>query len=428
MTGFMRPVRCPVAMRSGMSKPASLKDAEWLRDPALCAVFAALRADGGEARVAGGAVRNALLGQPINDIDMATDLAPQEIIRLTESAGLSVHPTGLEHGTVTVVAGPKDARKTFEVTTLRMDVETDGRRAKVAFTDDWSVDAHRRDFTINALYCDQDGEIFDFVDGLKDLQHGQVRFVGSPAERIEEDHLRILRFFRFFAWYGEGSPDTGSLRACVSARATLAKLSRERIRQEMLKLVAAPKAASTLLLMHERKVLNAILAGRFDLARFEALAAIEGAQGLVPDPIRRLRALSGDQTAEDMRNAFVLSNDETKRLEALEHLPPLSPAFRHAERQTLLYWHGSQAVIDRTLLDWSASGLPAHDAGYAALLDDAQAWQRPKLPVGGKDLQAAGIAEGKELGRLLLALEDWWVAGGFTANKADLMARLTAIR
>ncbi|MEM1198826.1 MAG: CCA tRNA nucleotidyltransferase, partial [Pseudomonadota bacterium] len=366
--------------------------------------------------------------QPINDIDIATDQTPGDIIRLAKSAGLSVHPTGLEHGTVTMVAGPKNARHSFEVTTLRVDVETDGRRAKVAFTDDWSADAHRRDFTFNALYCDEHGEIYDLVDGLEDLRCGRVRFVGSPGERIEEDHLRILRFFRFYAWYGEGAPDADALAACVTARGALAKLSRERIRQEVLKLLTAPKAGSTLSLMHKHKVLAAILAGRIDLARFESVSAIEAAQSLAADPVRRLRALSADQTAQDLRAAFVLSNEETKRLAALETLPRLSPAFRHAERQTLLYWHGSQAVIDRLLLDWSTSEQPANDADYAALLDEAQVWQRPELPIGGKDLQAAGIVEGKELGRLLQAPEDWWVAGGFAANKAELMARLAAIR
>ena len=411
-----------------MTERLSLKEAEWLGDPALRAVLDALRQDGGEARIAGGAVRNALLGQPVNDIDIATDQTPQDIIKLAKSAGLAVHPTGLDHGTVTVVAGPKGARASFEVTTLRVDVETDGRRARVEFTDDWSADAHRRDFTFNALYCDEHGEIFDLVDGLEDLRCGRVRFVGSPAARIAEDHLRILRFFRFYAWYGQGAPDPASLAACVKARATLAKLSRERIRQEVLKLMIAPKAAQTLSLMQEHKVLASILPGRIDLPRFEQLSAIEPAQQLMPDPVRRLRALSADRTAHDLRAAFVLSNDETKRLEALDQLPPLSPAFRHAERQTLLYWHGSQAVIDRLLLDWSASALPANDADHGALLAEAQAWQKPELPIGGKDLQAVGIAEGKELGRLLQALEDWWVAGGFTASKADLLARLAAIR
>ena len=411
-----------------MMKLASLKDADWLHDPALKAVLNALRAGGGKARIAGGAVRDGLLARAVSDVDIATDQAPDEVIALAKAAGLSVHPTGLEHGTVTVVAGRDEARKAFEVTTLREDVETDGRRAKVAFTDDWAADAHRRDFTINALFCDEDGKVYDLVDGLADLKQRKIRFVGTPSERIEEDHLRILRFFRFFAWFGSGVPDADALAACVKAKARLKKLSRERIRQEMFKLFTAPAASPILGLMSEHNVLSAVLKGRTDLDRFEKLCALEIGQDFSPDPVRRLRALSADQNAGDLQQAFKLSNEETKRLAALDGLPALSPVFRHAERQTLLYWHGSQAVIDKLLLDWSVSGAEPGDADYAALLSEAQDWQRPKLPVGGKDLQAAGIPEGAELGRLLQALEDWWVAGGFKAGKAELKARLAAIR
>ena len=424
----MHLAHCPAPTRRKMSELASLKDAEWLRDEALGAVLRAMRAGGGTARIAGGAVRNGLLAQPVNDIDIATDQTPENIIKHAKSAGLSVHPTGLDHGTLTVVAGGQDGRKSFEVTTLRVDVETDGRRAKVEFTDDWAADAHRRDFTINALYCDEQGEILDFVGGLKDLRRREVRFVGSPSERIAEDHLRILRFFRFHAWYGAAEPNAQALAACVKARKSLSKLSRERIRQEFFKLAVAPGAVSTLEVMLAKSVLAPVLPGRVDLHRFARLCSVEAAQSFEPDPLRRLRALSQGQNADQLRQAFVLSNEETKRLEALGPLPPLSPVFRDAERQTLLYWHGSQTVIDKLLLDWSATTVPADDASYAAFVAEAKAWERPRLPIGGKDLQAAGIAEGKELGRLLQALEDWWVAGGFKAGKAELMARLAALR
>ena len=411
-----------------MTELRALTDTEWLHDPALSAVLQALRSGGGEARIAGGAVRDGLLGRPVSDIDIATDQAPEQVIALAKAAGLSVHPTGLEHGTVTVVAGANETRKRFEVTSLRVDVETDGRRAKVEFTDDWAADAHRRDFTINALYCDEEGTVYDLVDGLEDLHQRKVRFVGSPSDRIDEDHLRILRFFRFYAWFGVGAPDSDALAACVKAKASLAKLSHERIRQEFFKLACAPAAAPTLSLMIQTGILTLILPGHSDLGTFEKLCTLEQDLRLQPDPVRRIRALSQDQSAGDLRKAFVLSNAETKRLEALQQLPPLSPAFRHAERQTLLYWHGQQAVIDKVLLDWSAGTAKPDDPGYLALLEDAQSWQRPKLPVGGKDLQTAGVAEGEEIGRLLQALEDWWVAGGFKAGKADLMARLAALR
>ncbi len=424
----MRRAHCLIARRVEMATAPSLKGADWLKDPALKTVLDALRAKGGQARVAGGAVRDGLLGRPVNDIDIATDQAPETVMDLAKAAGLAVHPTGLKHGTVTVVAGRDEAQRTFEVTTLRLDLETDGRRAKVAFTDDWAADAHRRDFTINALYCDEQGEVFDLVGGLEDIAGRRIRFVGAPAERIGEDYLRILRFFRFFALLGQGEPDAEALEACVKARSNLAKLSRERIRQETFKLLVAPAATSTLDLMIETGVLAEFLDGKFAIESLTKLCTIEKAQQLAPDPLLRLRALSADQTAHALQSAFVLSNAETSRLRALEQLPPLSPVFRHAERQTLLYWHGQQAVIDKILLSWSESAAEADDADHAALLRDAQNWQRPKLPVGGRDLQAAGIAEGEELGRLLLALEDWWVAGGFTAEKADLMARLAAIK
>ncbi|MCP5083071.1 MAG: CCA tRNA nucleotidyltransferase [Alphaproteobacteria bacterium] len=411
-----------------MTELCALSDAEWLHDPALKTVLAALRSNGGEARIAGGAVRDGLLGRPVSDIDIATDQAPEQVIALAKASGLSVHPTGLEHGTVTVVAGSNAACRSFEVTTLRVDVETDGRRAKVEFTDDWAVDAHRRDFTINALYCNENGEVYDLVNGLDDLRQRKIKFVGTPSKRIEEDHLRILRFFRFYAWFGEGEPDADALAACVKAKASLAKLSRERIRREFFKLAIAPEAVFTLALMVETGILQTLLPGRFELEKLDRLCQIEQECQLAPDPVRRLRALSKDQSASGLQEAFVLSNAETKRLEALQQLPPLSPVFRHAERQTLLYWRGQQAVIDKVLLDWSAAAAEADDREYAALLSEAQGWQRPQMPVGGKDLQAAGIAEGKELGRLLQALEDWWVAGGFKAEKSDLMARLAAIR
>ncbi len=424
----MRRAHSQAERRGEMTKSPTLKAAAWLKDPALRTVLDALRAKGGEARIAGGAVRDGLMGRPVNDIDIATDQAPETVVELAKSAGLAVHPTGLKHGTVTVVAGGDAERQSFEVTTLRLDLETDGRRAKVEFTDDWSADAHRRDFTINALYCDEQGKIFDLVGGLDDIAARKIRFVGAPAERIREDHLRILRFFRFFALLGTGEPDRDALAACVEAKSSLEKLSRERIRQELLKLLTAPRATSTLELMIATGVLASILAGSYNVEAFAKLGAIEQGQKLSPDPVRRLRALSQDQSPRQLQEAFVLSNAETSRLQALEQLPPLSPVFRHAERQTLLYWHGQQAVIDKILLSWSESAVEADDADYVALLQDAQNWQRPKLPVGGRDLQAAGIAEGEELGRLLLALEDWWVAGGFTAEKADLMARLAAIK
>lgn len=403
-----------------MSPAPTLKDASWLGDPDLLAVFDALAADGGEARVAGGAVRDGLLGLPVNDIDIATTETPERVTELAERAGLRTHPTGLQHGTVTVVS--KD--EAFEVTTLRVDVETDGRRAKVAFTDQWELDAQRRDFTINALFCDRTGKVWDYVDGLRDIKTQHIRFVGDADERIAEDYLRILRYFRFFARFDAGEPDPDAIAACVTAKEQLDTLSRERIRQELLKLLCADRAVQTLRLMEELGILEHTVPGKREVTRVAKLAQLEHS----PDPIRRLAALASSVSAAELQSALVLSNAEAKRLEAIVELPPISPVFRDAERQTLLYWHGAEAVIDSALLTWSGNDDPVDDAGWQDLLSAARAWTAPEFPVRGKDLLEAGIAEGQEVGRCLQALEDWWVAGGFSADKSALMGRLSAIR
>src|SRR6476660_4026477 len=264
-----------------MKTPPSLSSEAWLRDPALRRVFAALEAEGGEARVAGGAVRNALLGEPVTDIDIATTLTPERIVRAGEKARLGVHPTGIDHGTITLVV----IGKPFEVTTLRVDVETFGRKERVAFTDDWEADAKRRDFTMNALYCSADGKIHDPAIGYPDILRKRVRFVGSPAERIKEDHLRILRFFRFHARYGAGAPDGEGLAACIRYKSKLHALSRERIRQELFKLLEAKRASETVRLMAAHNVLKVLFAHASDLIMLGRMAKIDIAQGLKPDAL-----------------------------------------------------------------------------------------------------------------------------------------------
>jgi hypothetical protein len=271
-------------------QPPSLAGADWLSDARLQRVLAALSADGGEARIAGGTVRNALLDEPVSDMDVATTEVPTRVVELARRAGLEVHPTGLDHGTVTVVAKDGDGPKPFEVTTLRIDVETYGRHAQVAFTDDWTADARRRDFTMNALYCDGAGTVFDPVGGFPDILERRVRFVGEPQERIREDFLRILRFFRFQARYGQGDPDADGLAACVALQEGLETLSAERVRQEMLKLLVAPGAVPVLRVMVETGIAARILPTGHDLARVARMAGIDAEQGLEPDPVLRLAA------------------------------------------------------------------------------------------------------------------------------------------
>ena len=260
----------------------------WLQSAALGKVFAALKAGDAEARVVGGAVRNALIGRPVGEIDIATPARPEDVMRLARDAGLGAHPTGLDHGTVTIVADGVP----FEVTTLRRDIETDGRRAVVAFTTAWDEDATRRDFTINALYCGKDGELCDPVGGLDDLRKRRVRFIGDPEARIREDYLRILRFFRFSADYGNGQLDAPGLAAAVRLKDGLARLSPERIRAEILKLLAAPKAAEVVRIMHATGILQLVIQAPADPECLARLQAIELALGQPPDALTRLAALA----------------------------------------------------------------------------------------------------------------------------------------
>lgn len=387
----------------------SLADQAWLREPSLQAVLRAIAAAGGEARVAGGAIRNALMGEEVTEVDLATTLPPEEVMRACADPGFAVHPTGLSHGTVTVVAD----HRPYEVTTLRHDIETDGRRAVVAFTDDWEADALRRDFTMNALYCDGAGKLFDYTDGYRDIQRRAVVFVGDPMQRIAEDYLRILRFFRFHARYGEGAPDAAGLDAATRMRAGLEQLSAERIRQEMFKLLVGKGAVPTLEIMAQHGILPHLLPHTEEWRVLERLP---------PDPILRLAALAREPLA--LKALWRLSNEEGERLEAIASLPPPSPALRPAEQRIMLYHIGPQAWRDLTLLAWARSYAAAEDAAWTALLTLPERWDIPVLPVTGRDLIAAGMSPGPEMGAALRRLEDWWVASDFKATGDELLKRL----
>ena len=393
-----------------MTKLPTLSDAPWLTEPALQRLFAALAAAGGEGRVAGGAVRNALLGEAVTEVDVATTLSPEQVTVACAAAGMGVHPTGIEHGTVTVVVD----HHPFEVTTLRHDVETDGRRAKVKFTDDWEADAQRRDFTMNALYCDARGTVHDFVNGWPDVQRRRVIFVGDPASRITEDYLRILRFFRFHARYGHGAPDAAGLAACAAMKAGLDGLSAERIRQEMFKLMVAPGAVETLRLIAEQGILSHLLPYTED---WRVLAR------LPPDPVLRLAVLAQDPPA--MPERWRLSNHEARRLEAIVSLLPPTPALRPQEQRIILFQHGAEAWRDLVHLAWARSDAAPEDAAWQDLLDLPDRWPIPCLPVAGRDLLAAGMSPGPEIGVMLKRLEDWWVASDFQPTRDELLKRLT---
>ena len=392
-----------------MTELPSLGRAKWLREPSLQRIFRIVSEAGGEARVAGGAVRNALLKIPVSEVDVATTLPPETVMEVCRAAGLGVYPTGLDHGTVTVTAD----HLAYEVTTLRRDVETDGRRARVKFTDDWQQDALRRDFTINALYCDARGEIYDFTNGYRDISRNRIIFVGSPSQRIREDYLRILRFFRFHARFGKGAPDKAGLAACIRHRKGLDGLSAERIRQEMFKLLVAPRAVPVLKLMARHKILDRLLPYTEDWRAIGRLPA---------DPALRLLALAQDPQA--MKERWRLSNAEGNRIAAISSLPPPSPSLRPREQRIILYQAGAEAWRDAVRIAWARSKAAADDPPWKKLSRLADRWTIPTLPVSGRDLIAAGMSPGPDMGTALKRLEDWWVASDFKPGKDELLKRL----
>jgi poly(A) polymerase len=403
-----------------VTNDAQLGDAPWLRHGEVARLLAALGCDGEEARVVGGAVRNALLRLAVDEIDVATTAVPEEVVRRVEGAGWKAIPTGIDHGTVTVVIDGKP----FEVTTLRQDVETYGRKAKVAFGRDWRIDAERRDFTINALSVSAEGRIFDYVGGVADIAARRVRFIGEPATRIAEDYLRILRFFRFHAWYGKDHPDVAGLHACILARAGLETLSRERVRMELLKLLLAPRATPTLAVMAETGILGTVLGGVPLLASFENVVKAEAEMGFSADAVRRLGALAvtvkedGERLAQRLR----LSNAEAERLVALEHWWRVSPAAGAQPARALLYHLRPQSFTDRVLIGWSRSTAGAADGGWHELANLPQRWTASKFPLKAADFIDRGVAAGPALGAAMRSAEQAWIAANFPADRGALDA------
>ena len=372
----------------------TLPHAEWRRRLGLDRLVEVL----GDARFVGGSVRDTLLGIPVSDVDLATPLAPQRVVELLRAAGIKAIPTGIEHGTITAVLESGQV----EVTTLRRDVSTDGRRATVAFTDDWREDAARRDFTMNALYADpRTGEMFDYFGGLADLEARHVRFIGDPFKRIAEDHLRILRFFRFLARFGDQA-DPAGLDACTVRAKDLMALSRERIRDELLKLLVTKDAVRVVRLMIERGIFEPVLP---EITSADLLAHVvkrETATGIAPDPIRRLAAvLPRDGASADQIGARLkLSNAERKRLVAATGEPLDAP-------KPLAYRLGREIALDRLLL--SNRDL--------AEIEEIRSWEAPRLPLSGGALVARGLAKGPDVARALRAVEDRWIAEGFPGEE-----------
>ena len=393
--------------------------APWLREGPLARLLGVLDRDGEEARVVGGAVRNALLALPPGDIDVATTAVPDEVIRRAEAAHFKPVPTGIDHGTVTVVVEGRP----FEVTTLREDVETFGRHATVRFGRDWKRDAERRDFTMNAFSLSADGEVHDDVGGLPDLKARRVRFIGDAATRIAEDYLRILRFFRFHAIYGEGAPDPEGLHAAIVAREGLEQLSRERVRMELIKLLVAPRAAAALAVMSESGLLGPVLGGVPLLSGFVRMSEIEAALGFGADAVRRLGALNVliAEDAERLLSRLRLSNAEHARLAAMGtgwwHL---SPEMDESAARELIYRIGPDAFAERALLAWARSQAGADDPAWHALAMLPQRWSAPAFPLKAADFIARGIEKGPALGKALARAEEAWIAAGFPVDAQTL--------
>lgn len=403
-----------------------LIDAPWLRSGAAARVLALLNGDGEEARVVGGAVRNALLKIPPGDLDIATTALPDEVVRRAKAAGIKSVPTGIEHGTVTLVVEAQP----FEVTTLREDTETFGRKAKVAFGRDWVRDAERRDFTINGLSVDATGLVHDHVGGLKDIEARRVRFIGDAGQRIAEDYLRILRFFRMHAAYGVGEPDRAGYLACIGGRAGLAGLSAERVRMEMLKLLVAEGALGAVTAMADAGLLLAIAGGVTYTGPFAAMIAAERALGLAPHAVRRLAALTVAVT-EDAKRVAVrlrLSNAETKMLDSMGHRWWRLAGMDALRARRLLYRLGAEPYQNRLMLAWARAGSPMRYSDYPMLMrwhelaTLPQRWTAPKFPLRAADFISRGIAEGPALGHVLTLAEDAWLAADFPLAPAALAA------
>jgi poly(A) polymerase len=384
-----------------------IKPPTWMTDQASRALMTALK---GDARFVGGCVRDTILKRPIGDIDIATPLFPEEIMRRLAAAKIKAVPTGIDHGTITAVTD----KRPYEITTLRRDVETFGRQARVAFSADWKEDSARRDFTMNALYLNDEGEVFDYHDGIKDLRAGKVRFVGDPATRIREDVLRLLRFYRFHAWYGRGAADDAARAGCRASTPLLPTLSGERVQTELLKLLAAKDPVPSLTLMQEDGALARILPKTRSPDVLARLVKLEPK----PDALRRLAALlesGGDALARKLK----FSNADRERLMALSETVPLTSDA--AEQHRLLYRMGYDLYIDRVLL---TAAIADDTANVKKLLGAAAKWKPIVFPLRGADIAEAGVPEGPAIGKLLAEIEAWWEEGDFKATRKQCLAEL----
>ena len=398
----------------------------WMRADDTAQLFAAFPKD--SLRFVGGCVRNALMGIDVGDIDLATQLVPEAVAKVLKAANIKYVPTGIEHGTITAVIKGKP----FEITSLRKDVETDGRRAVVAFTQDWSEDAQRRDLTMNALYADQNGQVFDPTgDGLDDLKAMKFRFVGDADARVREDYLRILRYFRFLAWYGgDAKVDHGALTACRENRKGLKKLSAERVWSEFKKLLTAPDPSRAVRIMLTNEILDTLLPEASNSHGLDMMVKLEQGEVMTPDPLLRLMAMSAREPFQIalLCKRLKMSSRETKRLrDWAEDSTPLDPNAEDREKLKAIYLAGKQVVMDRAHMRAAGEDDPLQSKRWIDLADLAENWTPPEFPLSGKDMKAAGIKPGPHMGKMLDALKALWVRSGFTADREKLLMALKLI-
>ena len=397
----------------------------WLSDSRLQLLFDILEENGGEARINGGAVRNSLMGKPVADVDVATTLQPNDVIARLIKAGHKSIPTGIDHGTVTAVIGGA----AYEITTLREDIETDGRHAIVRFGLDWEADANRRDLTINGLYCDRNGTVFDFVNGYEDIKNGVVRFIGDADTRIKEDALRILRFFRFFAWYGSGRPYASGLKASSANKRLITNLSMERVWAETRKMLSAPDPSRALLWMRTTGILGEILPEtvNWGIDAIPGLISCAGQYDWEVDYLLRLMAMIKPDAAvvKALATRLTLSNKETNRLSAWAQASAPSADLPPDELGKLLYRHGREGMLDAIRLECvhlKGRELSEDAQAMVRLAEDAANWHRPIFPVKGQDLIDMGMRPGKAVGERLSKLEDSWIESGFKLSKEELLS------
>ncbi len=404
----------------------SIAHADWFKakeTQSLLAVLEVARAGG--SRFVGGCVRNTLMGREVDDIDIATQLTPDRVTEVARAAGFAAHPTGVEHGTVTVVVN----HKPFEVTTLRLDVSTDGRRATVAFTESWEKDAQRRDFRMNALYADAQGAIHDPTGGgLDDARAGRVIFIGDAHTRIKEDYLRILRFFRFNAWYAKGPLDPQGLHACADLVAGLDTLSVERVWKETKKLLGAYNPRAAWEAMKAIEVRARALPEIENDARLTMLCTLEAELMLPADAMTRVAAaLSDPESARALARRLKLSNEERDRLvAALGDDEKITSYMSLREMRRAIYRIGNEAFRDRVMLAWAAAGVDKAQA-WRALVAHSQMWTPPKLPLTGDDVMTAGVPAGPKVGIVMREVEDWWIDADFPDDKLSVIERLKAV-